>query len=190
MPRCQTLRQARVRYGGQPLRKPASPEGWGAEGRGERERKKKTHLFPGRLRGEVQAATRVPRDSPAKRPPRNISPDPTPPATLARHRPPSFSSLARSLRGGGGRTLGTERKKGGLGKAEETEPHTGSSRGERKSEGESGVCVSVCASAAWASGCRSQGAPGSAVRPRPRAAPAPAPPDYNSQSAASPGGEE
>lgn len=79
--------------------------------------------------------------------------------------------LLLSLGGGGGRTLGTERKKGGLSKAEERQSHTLAAAAASESEGESGVCVSVSVSEAWWSGCRSQGSTGSGVRLGPQAAP-------------------
>lgn len=50
------------------------------------------------------------------------------------------------------------------------------------------MCVSVCVSEAWWSGCRSQGSTGSGVRPCSRAAPASSARYYNSQNAAYTGG--
>lgn len=52
------------------------------------------------------------------------------------------------------------------------------------------MCVSVCASEAWWSGCRSQGSTGSGVRRSPRTLPGLASRDYNSQNAACPWGEK
>lgn len=124
--------------------------------------------------------------TPSVPPPASYCPDLMPPFAPNRHRPPSPLGGG----GGGGRTLGTERKKGGLSKAEERQSHTlaAAAASERVRGRAVCVCVSVCASEAWWSGCRSQGSTGSGVRPGPRAAPDPVPRDYNSQNAACPGG--
>lgn len=122
--------------------------------------------------------------TPSVPPPASYSPDLMPPSAPYRHRPPSRLSPRR-----GGRTLGTERKKGGLSKAEERQSHTLAATAASERVRGRAVCVClVCASEAWWSGCRSQGSTGSGVRWGPRAAPAQDPRDYNSQNAACPGG--